>query len=184
MSTFPDINPSWYRRPKTSFQERLRKGDGFWQINQLHDVDPRTFRIRWDVLDGTELLELEDHFAENKAQEFAFFCFSHLPWTALAVGTGDDVKVTFDLPVKSVEGATVRFDGVAQPTGWTILAGAGPDGQDQVTFDSAPGDGVVITLDTTSSRLLHTVIYSGSVMFDTGWIEAGIHDLSIELEEA
>lgn len=63
--------------------------------------------------------------------------------------TGDGTKLNFDLSASGVVSATVFVDGLEQDPGvWSISAGSGPGGVDQLSFTSgnAPANGAKIEL--------------------------------------
>jgi hypothetical protein len=71
----------------------------------------------------------------------------------VAVGTGNGVLVTFDLPTPNVVTCMVMVDGLVQPAAaWVYSRGTGTLGRDQLVFDAdfIPASGAVIEVFTLS----------------------------------
>lgn len=120
-------------------------------------------RAKYNVIYGvkgkTELDALRAfHYCRyGKTYSFPFKDHEDYAVTGQAVGTGDTETKTYDLVKTYTDGtytynrinilpvvATVKiyFDGIEQESGWSVDREAAT-----VTFDAAPGDGVVITAD-------------------------------------
>jgi len=86
------------------------------------------------------------------------------------VGTGDGSTVLFNLPVKSASAYTVYIDGITQTGGgtdYTFNSGAGSDGEDSITFVSAPSAGERITADFTGILKVRCRFKKDDIKYET-----------------
>jgi hypothetical protein len=82
------------------------------------------------------------------------------------VGVGDGSTLTFNLPCKSSVGVSVYLDSVIQPSGYTLTHLSGADGEDKITFDSAPEAGAVITVTFTGYLKVRSRFMEDKTSFD------------------
>jgi len=85
-------------------------------------------------------------------------------YTSEYVGTGDGSSTSFNLPSKDLSTGTIYVDG-SSGSG-TIATGAGADGADKVTFNTAPADGTRITVSFTGRLKVHCRFEEDNLNFD------------------
>jgi hypothetical protein len=87
----------------------------------------------------------------------------------------------FTIPAKTTTVSAVYKNGGA-PGSYTILVGTGADGEDQISFTTAPITGDVITCDLSAGRKRYTVIYL-TRKWSLRWIEGDIWSVTLEFQE-
>lgn len=183
---YPEIAESSYRFPRQGFENRLKTLSGSIQINVPHPKMQQFFEIEYDTLSSEELATLRDYHEANRSNSFNFFDRVSLGWTGLAVGTGDGAAATFTLPAKEITGRIVKVAGVVKTEGthYTVSAGTGVDGEDQITFTvgNIPAAGAAVTLDVTKARRRFRMLYVDA-RFSFAWNEADIFSAAVALEE-
>ena len=87
----------------------------------------------------------------NSYQSFYWFDYLTRSWFDELILRGDGTLTTFTLPGKEIDAATLKVyvDGSLKTAGtdYTFSAGSGPNGEDQITFSTAPANGALITAD-------------------------------------
>jgi hypothetical protein len=161
---FPDIYPdAGWEISLESLGDIDFSVDGIAQIDTYDPAEPFHGIAHWKLLSGSDLDTLvRPHYASQKDSNVGFSIFDFDPHvvTALACGTGNGGTTIFTIPAKAVSGQTVKDNGAAvSGSAYTILAGTGADGEDQISFTVAPLNTHVITIDATSARRRYTVIY-------------------------
>jgi hypothetical protein len=183
MSLFPDIYPQVWEPDRERSQARIRSIDGFLQINTYDPVKLFRAHAEWNVLSRAEFDAIEDHWHSNDGT-FRLFNFYPRKVRNEFVSIGNGTGKTFALPAKAVSGVTVKIGGVVVlPSGYTITAGSGVDGCDEITFSAAPPSGAVITFDAADARQLYLVAYVDG-KFPDRIREADISIVSLDFEEA
>lgn len=182
---FPDIPPTGdYSWSPVAFDQRETAADGSTQISVPHPKIQRRFTANWEVLELAELWQIYTHWAANRSNAFTLFDFWYLPWTDVAVGTGDGATTTFTLPAKEVTGIVVKVAGVVQGGGtYTLSAGTGAEGEDRILFNVAPANGAAITYSATRARARFTVLYATPELRDMRNVEADIWRVSASFLE-
>lgn len=112
------------------------------------------FSAAWQDEASTLTAVLEFLRARQRGETFTWFDPSPAAtaWKQLEVGYGNASTTTFDLPGVETTAHAIHFDGVLQPSGWSVSAGAGTDGRDRLSFVSPPSSGARITADFTGVR--------------------------------
>ncbi len=96
---------------------------------------------------------------------FVFYDFISRDYTSESIGTGTGSLQLFTLSCRDATDITIYLNG-SPTTAYTLDNRTGTNGQDQITFNSAPGDGVVITADYSSKK------YLDYCFFDKGSIKS------------
>jgi hypothetical protein len=182
-NVFPDILADTMTRKRTKFQKRLKREDGGLQVNVPHPVEPFAFSGEWNTLSGVDLASITDHFDANGAGTFTLFDNARYV-SSLQFGTGTGSTTTFTLPAKATSGLVIKKNGVTQTLGthYAISVGTGADGEDQITFVTAPALNDVLAFTATSARRRHTVWYATQELQEEP-VEADVWRVSIEFEE-
>jgi hypothetical protein len=157
--------------------------NGIVQINVYDNVEPFRGRGSWKLLGPTDRKSIRDHHKANKASNagFTLFDFFLLDHAALPCGTGNGTQTVFTIPAKATAGHTVKDNG-SSVGGWTILVGTGADGEDQISFTTAPLNAHVITCDVTAGRKRYTVLYI-TRKWSLRWVEGDIWAVALEFVE-
>jgi hypothetical protein len=199
VNVFPDITPSICRRGYNLFQNRVQAADGSSQINVPHPVIQYLFHLEYAGADLGEinLDTIEAHIrAAGTVLGWTFFDFNVRAFQRTQIGTGNGTIKTFTLPAKSVAttGLVIDDNGVAKVNGtdFTLNVGTGAEGEDQITFGTAPLNthGIFFTSNRSADvqgflqggcRARYFVNYV-STQFTPARIEADLYNLVIELE--
>ncbi|MGA7617515.1 MAG: hypothetical protein WBX15_20310 [Thermoanaerobaculia bacterium] len=91
------------------------------------------------------------------------------------------MTTVFYLPAKEVDAPSVYVAGVL--TGVVLTAGAGPEGEDQITFAAAPANGAAITFTSAGARSRYSVWYLAEKGFVPSHFEADLWKLDVQLIE-
>jgi len=152
MAIYPDISPNygytWMPVFKTDrlgptdgdyTQRRRRRSSALYQATLSYDNSR---------LDSDEERELFEFFLARAGgyDTFIFYDFVSRSYPVENIGTGDGATTTWTLGYRDVDNETVYFDDVAQSGGYSISNRTGANGQDQIVFDTAPSDTIVITM--------------------------------------
>ena len=157
-NTFPELVPDGYAWTPQSFQTRIDLANGEQQIHEPYPGIQRVFEFEYSMLERAEMWQqLMPHFYANKARPFTLFDFWEIPWVDEPFATGDGSSAVFYLPAKAVEGLTVYVNANATPV--TLAPGLGAEGEDRITFASAPPAGARLAFSCSSSRRRFTVTY-------------------------
>jgi len=117
----------------------------------------RSVNLKYDVLTASEIQTLWNFYVARRGALVPFWFFDEyskdasgnpMAHTDEFVGRGDGATTVFDLPGKTTSARTMYLDGTSE-AGVTYQSGTGDGGADQVTFNSAPADGKLITVDFT-----------------------------------
>jgi uncharacterized protein (TIGR02217 family) len=157
MATFPEdpipdypliISPR-FKTVSTGFDSGREERTRLWLFPK-YDV-----QVPYTELSSTDAQTLWNFFLARSGSYEAFYIYdlsllagvtkSHV---GQYVGTGDGSTVTFDLPGRSTSSQTIYANGSTESSSdYTLSYGGGASSADQVTFDSAPAAGAVITAD-------------------------------------
>lgn len=165
MSVFPDIRPSYDYTIASMFRTlKIGPTDGdFIQRRRKRIVPLHIITIKWDVLSQVEEKTLYDFYIARSGpwQDFAFFDFDSKSYSSVTIGTGDGSTKSFNLIAKNTSARTIFVNGVAKSEGvdYTFYSGLGTDGQDKITFGTAPGSGLAITADYTGMKYFKNCIF-------------------------
>lgn len=188
MSVFPDITPSYdYSVQPAFYNLRLGPTDGdFIQRRRKRLTPLMRFTLQFNNLIEANIKTLYDFFIARYGgwDAFAFFDFDSKTWTAISVGTGDGSTTSFALIAKETSARTVYVDSVAQIEGtdYTFYSGQGTDGQDKITFASAPANGAVITADYTGRKYYSNCIFGEDYM-DRNLFEVKLYKTGLTIVE-
>jgi len=162
MATFPEIYPDYGYQAIPQFRTlKLGPTDGdFIQRRRKRTSPLYKFVLKYKVLEESEMQSLWDFYLARSGsyEAFVFFDFQAFPYTGVSVGTGDGTTADFDLGAKSVSNLTVYLNG-SPTSAYTLNVGGGTDGQDSITFNSAPANGDVITADYTGRKYFPKCIF-------------------------
>lgn len=163
MAIFPDIAPNygylWVPEYRT---DRLGPTDGDYTQRRRRRSSPLyRAELTYQNIPAADERTLFEFFLARQGSydSFVFFDFVSRVYIGEAVGTGDGSTTVFTLGARDVEDESIYFDGVKQTSGYTIGARSGGNGQDTVTFSTAPGATVAITADYTGKKYLSTCIF-------------------------
>jgi hypothetical protein len=161
MATFPESSPTpnYPLIVTPRWDTIVSKMDGGAEQRRQKTLFPvYDVKVVYDALSNSEARTLWNFFMARRGRYEAFYIYDMALLAGSAfdhdgqfVGSGDGVTDTFDLPGRSTSSQTIYVDGAAQTltTHYTISAGTGVSGADQVVFVTAPTDGTVITADFT-----------------------------------
>jgi hypothetical protein len=161
---FPDVYPDAGWEPDLeSLGDTDMSPDGILQLNVYDPVELFRAVGHWKIIPDSDLYTLiRPHYLAQKDSNAGFGLFDFDPHavSGIGCGVGNGSNVTFTIPAKSVTGQTVKDNGsTVSPSSYSILAGAGTDGQDQILFMTPPANTHVITCDATMARLYYTALY-------------------------
>jgi hypothetical protein len=169
MAVFPDIKAFYGSEIIPTFNTlKLGPTDGdFIQRRKKRTVPLYQFRLKFNVLSQSDIKTLYDFFISMSGcyGSFAFFDFDYRDWSII-VGTGDGSTTSFDLKGKETYNRIVKVNGIQKTEGtdYTFYQGLGADGQDKITFNSAPATGDIIIADFTGRRYFPNCIFLEDVM--------------------
>jgi uncharacterized membrane protein YbaN (DUF454 family) len=113
------------------------------------------FDLGYDFAGEDDAIALENHIlaVQGMANDFGwFFWLTDFPWWWVNMGRSDGATVTWTIPGRSTSSQQF-FYGLNVPlTVVSIVAGAGADGRDLVTFDSSPPKGARVWANFVGSR--------------------------------
>jgi len=158
MATFPEINPA----PKhlvisPQFNTLVSDFDGGGEQRRQKQLYPKyDVVVRYENISFAKVKTIwEFYLACNGAYE-AFYIydlsllFGHkFNHKKQYCGTGDGVTKIFDIPGRETVSHTIYSDGVDVTSSTSILVGGGNSDSDRVEYNTAPGEGVIITADFT-----------------------------------
>jgi hypothetical protein len=158
MTAFPEITSVPFGNPvkeEIEFKTLISKfaGLGEEQRKQKWLYPKRLITLKYPWISKSEVQELFQFFI-GRAGSFSNFKFFYpdvkgtsFSYVQEYVGTGDASATVFNLPAKSAANYTLYIDDSVQsdPSDYSFSAGSGPDGEDKVTFVSAPAAGERIT---------------------------------------
>lgn len=151
---FPDIQPDGnaVRVAHRRFENRRQGKSGGVQISRPHNKLQRVVTIAWSLLTGAELDQVLDYLSSASAF-FYFFLNRARSISERSFGTGNGSTSTFTLPAKEVSatGLVIKIAG-ATTTAYTLNAGTGAEGEDQIVFNTPPANGAALTWSATSAR--------------------------------
>lgn len=188
MSVFPDIMPSYDYNVQSAFHNlRLGPTDGDFTQRRRKRLTPlHKFTLQFNTLFAADIKTLYDFFIARYGgwDAFAFFDCDSKNWSALSIGTGDGATTSFNLQAKETSGRTVFINSVAQAEGtdYTFYSGQGTDGQDKITFASAPSNSAAITADLTGRRYYSNCIFTDDYM-DRNLFEVRLYKTGLTIIE-
>lgn len=161
---FPDIYPdAGWEADFESLGSFDLSPNGIYQVNVYDPVEMFRAIGNWRIIPDSDLYTLiRPHYVAQRDSNagFTLFDFDQHKATAIACGTGNGSATIFTIPGKAVVGPTVKDDGTTVGSGnYSILVGTGADGEDQISFNVAPLNAHVITLDATEIRRRYTALY-------------------------
>lgn len=137
-----------FKTSKTSFGEL-----GGVQRKRQRLYPLRDITLKYENISLTDAAALWQFYTARSGsyEEFSFIDIAERIYSSEYVGCGDGTTTVFSLPAKSAALYKVYIDGIEQTetTNYTISAGTGADGEDQLTMVVAPADGQRITFDFT-----------------------------------
>ena len=158
MSTFPAISSVPFGSPvieELQFKTLISTFDvlGQEQRKQKNLYPKRLITLRYNYISKTEAQILYSYYIDRAGAFSAFKFFYPQPrgvnftYVHEYVGTGDGSSTVFNLPSKSAGSYTLYVADSSQsdPSDYSFGVGAGPDGEDKVTFVAAPSAGQRIT---------------------------------------
>lgn len=121
------------------------------------------FTFRYNTLSVTEETTLYEFYRARYGawEAFAFFDFVSRNWTGVSLGAGDGTTTVFNLTAQTTSGRAVYVAGVAKTEGtdYTFSAATGTDGQDRITFATAPANGAAVTADYAGQKYYGNCIF-------------------------
>jgi hypothetical protein len=170
MAIFPDITPS-FNIVITPVYNTLKLGptDGDFIQRRRKRLTPLfQISLKWDLLTEDEEKQLYEFFIARYGiwEAFSFFDPILRKWADIKIGTGDGFQTVFNLKAKETSDRAIKVDGVTKTEGvdYTFSAGTGTDGQDRITFTSAPAVGAVITANYRSKLYFPKCIFQDDYM--------------------
>lgn len=158
MSAFPEISSVPFGNPviqQIQFKTIITGYDdmGVEQRKQKWLYPRRLITLRYPYITKAEIQTLFQFYIDRAGayQSFAFFYPSprgnDYSYVKEYVGTGDGSTTVFNLPAVDSGNYTLYVDLSAQsdPSDYSFAAQSGPDGEDKVTFVSAPASGERVT---------------------------------------
>ncbi|GAG01292.1 unnamed protein product [marine sediment metagenome] len=158
MSVFPEITSVPFGNPviqQIQFKTLMSGFDdlGKEQRKQKWLYPRRLITLRYNFISKAEVQTLYQFYIARGGAYGAFAFFYPSPrsndYTYITeyVGTGDASETVFSLPALDSGNYTLYVDGDSQtdPADYSFSAASGPDGEDKVTFTSAPPAGARIT---------------------------------------
>jgi hypothetical protein len=156
MATFPEdpapyefeIEPEW----KTIVTDI---SDGSEQRKQKRSYAKYNVRLKFDYteVDVDEMEDIWNFYIARKGSYEAFYIYDFMvsmDHLGLYVGTGDGSTTTFDIPGRSTSITQVYKDNFGIGFFWWVShSGGGAGNSDRITFDNAPDEGVIVTVDFT-----------------------------------
>jgi len=163
MATFPESNPT-PRPPVRKIQRwmtsRVQLGGDQSIVQKRSAIVYPAYDVvvNYDVITPTEAQILWNFFKARRGGYEPFYVYDMALLAGIApshvgefVGVGDGVETTYDIPGRSTSAQTIYVAGVAKvvTSDYSISAGTGTSGSDQVIFESGsiPSGGYVITAD-------------------------------------
>jgi len=159
MATYPETSPTpnYPLVVTPRWDTIVSKMDGGAEQRRQKTLFPvYDVQVQYAALTNSEARTLWNFFMARRGRYEAFYIFdltllgsqtySHV---GQFCGVGDGATDTFDLPGRSTSSQAIYLDGALQTltTHYTISAGTGTSGADQIVFVAAPADGAVITAD-------------------------------------
>jgi len=162
MAIFPEINPDYgyLFYPKYS-TEKIGPTDGdVIQRRRLRSTPLYTAELSYKNISITEERQLIDFIIARQGsyESFVFYDFVSRVYTGDSLGTGDGSTTTFTTSVRDATSIKVYIDSV-ETTAYTHGNRTGGNGQDQITFTTAPGDTTVLTIDYTAKKYLPICVF-------------------------
>jgi hypothetical protein len=182
---FPEIEPDICRRSWRGFEKMIEAADGSPQFNVPHAHLQALFHLEWgSTLPIADRKTIVDHWKAARASVFTFFDFTTANGFAkVAIGTGNGAQTVFTLPAKSVAAAGLSVWIEATPwASYTLGAGTGAEGEDQITFASPPAVADVLYAAATTARRRHYG-YWLTRQVDEEHVEADIWRLVLDFAE-
>jgi len=156
MAAFPEIDTQSLT-VEPEFNTLISQFDGGGEQRRSKQMYPKyNVTLAYDKIEVADARTLwEFYLARDGAQEaFYIYDFTLFPEHKFVhkkqyCGTGDGVTTIFDIPGRETVSHTIYSDGVDATTSTSILVGGGNSDSDRVEYDTAPGEGVIITADFT-----------------------------------
>ena len=170
MAIFPDIAPNYgYTWLPVFRTDRLGPTDGdFTQRRRRRSNPLYQAELSYDnsrLKDADERALFEFFLARAGGfDSFVFFDFVARQYPLETIGSGDGSTTTWTLGYRDVEDETIYFDGVEQTAGYSISNRTGANGQDQLVFDTAPGNTVVITARLKGKKYLPACVFDDDAL--------------------
>lgn len=167
MAIFPEVTPDYdyafYPRFAT---EKNGPTDGdITQRRRLRSTPLYTAEMDYKYLTLANerlLIEFfESHYGDYSS--FVFYDFISRVYSDVSLGTGDDSTVLFTMDCRDATSLTVKIDG-GSTSSYTLSDRNGTNGQDQITFDTAPTTGQVLTVDYTGQKYCSNCFFRNNVM--------------------
>ncbi|MBW2647163.1 MAG: DUF2460 domain-containing protein [Deltaproteobacteria bacterium] len=156
MAAFPEIDTQSLT-VEPEFNTLISQFDGGGEQRRSKQMYPKyNVTLSYEKLEVADARTLwEFYLARNGAQEafyiydFALFLEHKFNHKGQYCGTGDGTTKIFDIPGRTTTSHTIYSDGVDVTTSTSILVGGGNSDSDRVEYNTAPGEGVIITADFT-----------------------------------
>ena len=167
MAIFPEVIPdygySFYPRFKTT---KLGPTDGdITQRRRMRSTTLYTAELSYKSLTSANerlLIEFfETHYGDYSS--FTFFDIVSRVYTGVSLGTGNGSTTVFTMDARDATDLTVNIDG-SPTSAYTQGDRTGANGQDQITFNSAPANNTVLTIDYTGEKYCANCFFRDNTM--------------------
>ncbi len=166
MAIFPDIAPNygylWVPQFRTDV---LGPTDGDYTQRRKRRSNPlyRAELTYQNISAANERTLFEFILARSGGYDnFVFFDVVSRIYSGVSVGTGDGSTTVFTMAARDITDETVYVDGT--PTSVTVNNRTGANGQDQITFATAPGNALAITADYTGKKYLSNCVFESDTI--------------------
>ncbi len=158
MATFPEIDTqSLIVEPEFNTLSTTGTFDSGKEQRRSKQLYPKyNVTLSYDKIEIADVRTLwEFYMARNGAYEafyiydFALFLNHTFNHKKQYCGTGDGSTAIFDIPGRTTTSHVIYSDGSDVTSATTILVGGGNSSSDRVEYDTAPGEGVIVTADFT-----------------------------------
>lgn len=156
MPLYPADLAPWYEFAITPQFSTLKVGptDGdFIQRRRKRAFAIHKIVLKYNIMTIDKEQALYEFFIARSGswQSFALYDWKSRKWAGIYLNKGDASTTTFNLRGKETTNLKVFLNGT-ETTAFTKQSGAGADGQDQITFTSAPGNFVTVSAEFTGIR--------------------------------